>query len=315
MSDFSPQTCLPPSLRAILTTPPIIKVGVQVKKGLLDSAAAFSDSEVKAAAKSNPAPIIELGQQAKLKGVVTDASLSLHGLVGTVLKKSFTPPPLDLTMSWGPDDYTSRLHDQVDSIWQVYASLASQNSVGLCLSKCQEKTHGQLITLCHGDKPVAEGSLVWPHSQFIDAVNNDEGHQSHIKITPSCSLIQITKVLVPGAIHSIHAQCIEWIFKHSGQAVVTTSTLYTRRVIPPDNSSLPLFTTQEFATPMPPPPQSIFENLEYVPAPDPGDNVLADEVEVEFEDDFFDGQPDLVDVEPDSDSDADQDPNKVNFHI
>jgi hypothetical protein len=200
MSDFTPQTHLPPSLRAILTTPSIIKVGVQVKQGLLDTAAAFSDSEVKAAAKANPAPIIELGQQAKLKGAITDASLFLHGLVGTVLKKLFTPPPLDLTMPWGPDDYSSRLHDQIDCIWQVYASLASQNSVGLRLSEHQARTHGQLVTLCHGDKPVAEGSLVWPHSQFINAVDNDEGHQSHIKITPSCSLIQITKVLVPGAI-------------------------------------------------------------------------------------------------------------------
>jgi hypothetical protein len=134
-----------------------------------------------------------------------------------------------------------------------------------------------------------------------------------LKSPPSCSLIQITKILVPGAIHSLHAQCIEWIFKHGGQAVVTTSTLRTHGVSPPENS-LPRLFTQAFATPMPPPPQSIFENLEYVPTPDPGDDVLADEVEVELKDDFFNGQPDFVDVESDSDSE-DEDPNKVHFHL
>ena len=183
--------------------------------------------------------------------------------------------------------------------------------MGLHLSEHQARIHGQLVTLCHGDKPVAEGSLVWPHSQLINAVDNDEGHQSHIKITPSRSLIQITKVLVPGTIHSLHAQCIEWIFKHGGQAVVTTSTLRTRGVSPAENSLSPLF-TQAFATPMPPPPQSIFENLKYVPAPDPGDDVLTDEVEVKLEDDFF--KPDLVNVEFDSDSE-DEDPNKVHVRL
>jgi hypothetical protein len=66
-------------------------LGCNVKQGLLDIATVYDDSEIWNSIKSNPA-IIELGQHAKLKGLVQDALSPLHILVGTVLKKLFSPP-------------------------------------------------------------------------------------------------------------------------------------------------------------------------------------------------------------------------------
>ena len=54
---------------------------------------------------------------------------------------------------------------------------------------------------------------------------------------PTCSLIQVTKVLRPNSIHQQHGQCLSWIFDHEKQAVVTTSTLHTQGAISPIPSS------------------------------------------------------------------------------
>lgn len=58
------------------------------------------------------------------------------------------------------------------------------------------------------------------------------------------------QVLVPGALHSLHGQTMEWIFNHGAHAVVTTSQLHTRCETPP----VPAGTlSHAFAVPAPPP--------------------------------------------------------------
>lgn len=195
----------------------------------------YNDSEIRNSLKSNPA-IIELGQHAKLKGVVREASSSLHILVGTVLKKLLFPPS-PTPSNWSSTGYIKELHLQVESVWQVYHSLCSLSSVGLPLVPFQAEKNGHLVTLFQGNKPVAEGHIIWPHPRSIKAVNDEEGITRNINITASRSLIELTTVLVPGYIHGLHSQCIQWIFEHGKQAVVTTSMLRTRNATPPISSS------------------------------------------------------------------------------
>ena len=116
-------------------------------------------------------------------------------------------------------------------------SMNVNTSVGLPLVKAQLQTNGHLVTLFQARVPVAEGHIIWSRADFIDVVKDKEGNHQKIKITPTCSLIQVTKVLRPNSIHRCHGQCLSWIFNHEKQAVVTTSMLRTRGMIFPISSS------------------------------------------------------------------------------
>jgi hypothetical protein len=233
MSNITLQSHFPSSLRAILTNSTIIKVGYHIQQVLQDIGTSYKDSDILRAAKSN-ASLIDISQYAKLKGVISDAtSISLQYLVGTILKKCFTPPISPLSDDWGPPEYTRSLHHNIEAIWHVYLSLTSKDSVGLPLVPFQTSSNGLLVTLYHSQKAVAEGCLVWPHDGYIEAIDNDAGSCRRINITTTRSLIQLTRVITPAAIHALHAQSIQWIFNHGGLAVVTTSTLRTRNAIPP----------------------------------------------------------------------------------
>jgi len=151
--------------------------------------------------KSNSSHI-ELGQYAKLKGLVSHGSAPLQTLVGAVLEKSFVPPVFPLSGYWNLE-YTTQLHHHIEAIWQVYLSLSQQESVGLPLAPYQKNCNGLLVTLCHSNKPVAEAVLVWPHDKFIQAVDDDTGSLWQINITASHSLIKLTCILVPGYVHAI----------------------------------------------------------------------------------------------------------------
>lgn len=54
---------------------------------------------------------------------------------------------------------------------------------------------------------------------------------------------------MPGALHSLHGQTIEWIFSHGTHAVVTTSQLHTRGETPPIPSNT---VARTFSVPAPP---------------------------------------------------------------
>jgi hypothetical protein len=217
-----------------LTSNLIIKLGCNIKQALLDVAVAYDDPEIQLSLRSN-LPILELSQHAKLKGFVREGSASLHTLVGKVLEKCFNPPTL--TEAWNSDGYAKRLHTHIETIWQLYLSMNVNTSVGLPLVKAQLETNGHLVTLFQASVPVAEGHIIWPRPNFIDVVKDGEGNRQKIKITPICSLIQVTNVLRPNSIHRRHGQCLSWIFDHEKQAVVTTSTLRTRGAIAPISSS------------------------------------------------------------------------------
>lgn len=252
MSNITLPSHFPSSLRAILTNSSIIKLGCHIQQVLQDIGTSYNDPEILQAAKSNTS-LIDLSQYAKLKGVISDAtSVSLQYLVGSILKKCLIPLILPASNPWGPSEYRS-LHCNIEAMWQVYLSLSSKNSVGLPLVPFQTSSNGLLVTLYHSQKPVADGCLIWPHNGFIDAIDNDTGSCRRINITATRSLIQLTHIITPAAIHALHAQSVQWIFDHGGLAVVTTSTLRTRNAIPPLSAS-----TRAFACPLPPtPPKSL----------------------------------------------------------
>ncbi|KAJ7673572.1 hypothetical protein B0H14DRAFT_3687689 [Mycena olivaceomarginata] len=151
-----------PSLRAILTNPSIIKIGHSIRQTLETIAEAFSLPEINKIVKAKNAPILELGKYAKLKGVVDDPTVSLHALAGAILRNSFSIPhfspyPWSNSTSSVQDEF---LFKEVDCLWQISLSLHCRDSLGLPLQPAQAQTHGQLSTLVHGCKPVAEGSIV-----------------------------------------------------------------------------------------------------------------------------------------------------------
>jgi hypothetical protein len=224
----------PTSLRAMLTSNSIIKFGYQVKQTLSDIACVFNDSEIHNSLKSTTS-LIELGQHAKLKGIVQNPLISLPALAGTILKKSLTPFT-STSNGWHPG-YIRHLHEHIECIWQMYLSLREQDSIGLPLIQAQAQAHGQLVTLFHSQKPVAEGYIIWPHSGFLNVVKDDHGTMQRLNITPTRSLIQLTQILTPGYIHSPHKQCLQWIFNHEKQAVVYTSALRSRGTTSPLFSS------------------------------------------------------------------------------
>jgi hypothetical protein len=107
---------------------------------------------------------------------------------------------------------------------------------------------GQLVTFVVGNKPVAEGYIV-PRSGFLLTVMDNEKHTARINVTPTRSMIKITKALVPGQLHHLHQQTIQWLFEHNNSlAVVSHSQLHSRA----SYSLLPSTSAPGFRVPAPP---------------------------------------------------------------
>ncbi|KAJ7686749.1 hypothetical protein B0H14DRAFT_3176815 [Mycena olivaceomarginata] len=291
VTDLTSRSDVLPSLRAILTNPSIIKIGHSIRPALQIISQVFSLKEIDNILKARTAPILDLGKYAKLKGVLEDTSASLPALAGIILKKSFSPPlfspyPWSSSTTLSQNDY---LFSEVDCQWQIFLSLLSRNSLGLPLQPIQAQTHGQLVSLVLGCQPIAEGSIVAQHIGFLDAVMDDQGHTKRINVSSSRSLIRISKVLVPGALHALHGQTMEWIFNHGAYAVVTTSQLHTRGETPPIPSAT---LSRAFAVPAAPP--SLEDDTEFTITYEPPTSQSSDPLEFEHwsEDMLFDESDD-----------------------
>ncbi len=218
-------------LKTILTNDSIIKIGFQIRQALLAIREAYTLPHLIQATRSGSnSPFIDLGHHAKLTGALEDPNTSLHMLVGVILKKSFTPPSLEWASTLSTDAI-SALYIEADCFWQLWLALSSRESIGLKLVPKQLKA-GQPITLVQSCKPVARGLIITDHSGHLDVPTETGGEIRHINISPTHTLIDITKVLVPHAIHNLHRQTIKWIFSHGRKAVAATSQLRSRAATP-----------------------------------------------------------------------------------
>lgn len=123
-----------------------------------------------------------------------DVPIHLHALAGIVLDRSFSVPEFPSWAGTTSLEQTEFLFDEIDCLWQIYNSLRVRDSLGLPLQPIQARTHGCLVTLVHGCKPVAEGSIIGNHTGFLDTVMDEIGSKTTINVSASRSLIEITKV-------------------------------------------------------------------------------------------------------------------------
>ncbi|KAJ3831262.1 hypothetical protein F5878DRAFT_647793, partial [Lentinula raphanica] len=230
---------VPPCLRSILTSSRITKIGHGIVESILCIAAALDLPDVESIASRN-GPFLDLGQLAKVKGVVQDAYTSLESLARAILKKALPDIP-DISLPapvFGLTHWSRSSALRIDVMWQMYLSLIQFRSVGLRLQPSETQI-GQLVTLVAACKEVAEG-VILDHNGTVEVVMDEIGTTAQLKITPAYSLVQINKVFVPGSILAKHKQTIQWIFEHGQKAVVQTRTLRSRSAIPPlpiDSSS------------------------------------------------------------------------------
>nr|GAT55766.1 predicted protein [Mycena chlorophos] len=288
-SRFTSRVHFPPSLRAILTSRSIIKIGCGLRSALAILATIYDDEELRKVSVARGGTLLELGLHAKLKGAVTNPALSHHALIGTVLKRSFTP--LRLSESWRDSGHANRLHAEVESIWQAYLALVPADSVGLPLTEAQANDNERLVTIVHSSKPVAEGVIVTTDAKFLEvkqpAIGNQPAFHQQITLSPSRRLVHITKVLTPNSIHRLHAQTIQFISDHhGGQIVVAYSMLRTRNATSPLPSSA---AEQAFAMPASSPSYNDtpldFSDISSTSLP--SEDVLMDDIEGDDENDII----------------------------
>ncbi|KAJ7199194.1 hypothetical protein GGX14DRAFT_401499 [Mycena pura] len=221
-TQFTSRAHFPPSLRALLTTPTIIKIGCGLRRALSTLATVYDDAELRKTSTARGNTLLELGLHAKLKGAITTPTQTLHALVGIVLEHSFTPI-LHGNLT-NMSDCSAKLHDEVEAIWQTYRKLAPRNSVGLPLSSEEARQDGRLVTVVHGNKAVAEGVIIGQHAGFLKVwqppIGNKAAYDQVINVTPSRTLVSITKVITPNSIHRLHAQPIQYINEHHGGKMV-----------------------------------------------------------------------------------------------
>ncbi|KAJ3722546.1 hypothetical protein C8R42DRAFT_720912 [Lentinula raphanica] len=223
---------IPPCLRSVLTSRRIIKVGHSIAQIITLIATSLEIPDLMTMISSD-GPFLDLGKLAKVKGAVQDAYAPLDALVHVVLKRRLPDLP-DIALpaaSLGSGHWSRSSALHVDSIWKTYLLLSQHKSVGLRLHPSEARV-GQLVTLVASRKEIAEG-IILDHDGAVDVVMDEVGSMTRLKITPAYSLVQITKVSVPGSIVSKHNQTVQWISDHGAKAVVQTRTLRNRSPIPP----------------------------------------------------------------------------------
>ncbi|KAJ3821689.1 hypothetical protein F5880DRAFT_1485618, partial [Lentinula raphanica] len=239
VSSFTSPSNVLPSLKALLTSRAILKIGLRIHSTLLHISLALGIPELEKILTSSNPPILDLGKHAKLKGVVSDVTTPVDALAGTLLNRFCETPEASLELPWSAPVSIERrnaLAQEIECMWAISEALFRRDSIGLPLNENQSRTPGQLVTLVTSQKPVAEGVLL-AHSGFLDTAINGDGEIKRIKITATRSLVEITKVLLPLQVHRLHGQTIQWIYDHGRKAVVTTTMLRSCSETPPLPSS------------------------------------------------------------------------------
>ncbi|KAJ7217246.1 hypothetical protein GGX14DRAFT_391054 [Mycena pura] len=172
------------------------------------------------------------------QNLVFDVCNSIHVSSTLPTFTASSPDNTDNNQNWlwsstGAVHTCNCLHDEVEAIWQTYRKLAPRDSVGLPLSSEEARQDGRLVTVVHGNKAVAEGVIIGQHAGFLKvrqpAIGNKAAYDQVINVTPSRTLVSITKVITPNSIHRLHAQPIQYINEHHGGKMVVTATMLRTR--------------------------------------------------------------------------------------
>ncbi|CAK5264360.1 unnamed protein product [Mycena citricolor] len=245
ISAFKLRPNLLPALRSLLTSDSIIKVGYQIQH-ILSTLLAM----LLVPTQAPPSRMIDLGEFARLTGVVEDPNSPLDVLIGTALRRSYEPLEITAEKWESPcsSDDIEALHLDIDGLWQLWSFISSREPVGLQLEPDQ-CVPGTAVSLVQGKKHVARGFIAVSSDAHLNVPAADGTNNTlRIAITASRCLIRITEVLIPGAIHRLHRSTIEFIHQNGGLAVVARSQLRSRTVTVP----LPGQTTFGFSQPGPP---------------------------------------------------------------
>ena len=260
---------LPASLKIILGSRQIVKVGRNVGGDLAKIARDFSDFQLPAKEKGTFIGVIELGQLAVKKNAVSDgraslatiAAATLHGHLSKECQSSEWSNP---SLTDEQKEYAALDAHIALQIWEI---LEIKMQFGQPIPHAMQV--GQLISLYVRKQEVAQGIVVEQPPFY--SLSNDEtsvNMKINVSTTRTQALIQIDKVLAPGIIMTYHKKSLNDL--QNGQesflAVVNISSLRTR------SPSLPIINNR-------PPPEKRNVNIPAISKPSQSMLEQSDDVE------------------------------------
>lgn len=227
---------LPTSLKILLGSRKVIKVGRNVGGDLAKISLDFTDFQLPPKEKGKFIGVVELGQLAAKKNAVLDgraslatiAAATLHGYLSKECRLSEWSNP---SLTDEQKEYAALDAYVALEIWKV---LGAQTQYGQPISPVIQV--GQLISLYVRKQEVAQGTIVdQPPFYMVSNDDNSASLKINVSTTKTRALIQVDNVLVPNVILPYHKKSLKDL--QNGQesflAIVNISSLRTRCSVPP----------------------------------------------------------------------------------
>ncbi|KAJ7572428.1 hypothetical protein C8J56DRAFT_759951, partial [Mycena floridula] len=235
---------LPPCLRSLILSKQIVKVGYDVQAQFRRIARAWPHQQFHNLLDMDDPPYLDLVDLARLKGKVLRSNPTLESLCGRVLERRIVKANKLRISPWCIPELSKEHKDyaqlRVYSCWRIYSKLSKYPSVGLSVADLEP---GVSVSLHSGKKLVAYG-IIAPQSPSL-AIPLDPpingATTKVINITTSRALVEITNVLVPDFIVSLHGSTLSHISSLPGpfHVVVSKRSLQTAAAEHTDMESFP----------------------------------------------------------------------------
>jgi len=210
-----------------LTSTSVIKVGQEVRANLRRLANQWKLDDLHMYLEEKESVhIIELGNLAKVKGVISDRRTSLASLCGIIFSQCLHKTN-DIRLSqWSLTLLTSeqKTYAAIDAYvsWSIWKHLSTQPTVGLPVTSF---IPGILVDVKCGKKVVAHGHIISQPKQI--RIRYAEGEKD-INISPSRVLIEVEEIMVPGYEPLLHKISLEQMGPPPFPLVIAKSMLYNR---------------------------------------------------------------------------------------
>ena len=223
--------CLPSSLKTLLHSAQIVKIGCNIGADFAKLTRDFPDFTLPPKKWNTYPGIIELGKLAKEKNAVSSANASLNAITAATLGRYLSKECR--TSEWGlstlTDDQKHYAALDAHVALQIFDVLKNSEKVGQPLSAATQI--GQLVSLYVQRGEVAHGEIVAQPAKYDISVGQDKNTVSiGVSTTKTRALIKITEVLAPSCIIAYHRQSLKDIKGDNDtfMAVVSISALRTR---------------------------------------------------------------------------------------